>query len=90
LADLSYLSYAQSYSLVNYLITEFGQAKMLALLQTFRQGSTYDGAFQSVYGFDQGGLESRWRAALGAPERDLSQLDASPLLYQPGDMVMAS
>jgi hypothetical protein len=88
-SNLSYLSYAQSYSLVNYLITEFGQAKMLALLQTFRQGSTYDGAFQSVYGFDQGGLESRWRAALGAPARDLSQLDASPLLRQLGGVVMA-
>lgn len=57
----SYLSYAQSYSLVEFLVTSYGQGKMLELLTTFRQGSSYDGALQKVYGFDMDGLNTLWR-----------------------------
>ncbi|MFH1003689.1 MAG: peptidase MA family metallohydrolase [Chloroflexota bacterium] len=57
----SILSYAQSYSLVEFLVSRYGQPKMLEMLNTFRQGSTYDGALQKVYGFDQDGLNTRWR-----------------------------
>lgn len=57
----SYLSYAQSYELVRYLIDEYGQAKMFELLSTFRQGSGYDEALEKVYGFDMDGLDARWR-----------------------------
>jgi hypothetical protein len=55
------LSYAQSYSLVEFLITKYGQAEMLELLNTFRQGSGYDAALEGVYGFDMDGLDSLWR-----------------------------
>jgi hypothetical protein len=55
------LSYAQSYSLVEFLISSYGRGKMLELLNTFRQGSSYDGALESVYGFDMDGLDSLWR-----------------------------
>ena len=55
------LSYAESYSVVNYLIGAYGQAKMLELLNTFRQGSAYDDAFQKVYGFDMEGLYIQWK-----------------------------
>jgi hypothetical protein len=34
---------------------------MLELLNTFQQGSTYDGAFQKVYGFDMDKLYSLWK-----------------------------
>jgi hypothetical protein len=57
----AYLSYAESYSLVEYLITTYGQEKMLELLNTFREGSGYDAALEKVYGFDMDGLESLWR-----------------------------
>jgi hypothetical protein len=57
----AYLAYAQSYSLVECLITNYGQSKMLELLNTFRQGSGYDAALQTVYGFDMDGLDRRWR-----------------------------
>jgi len=60
-AEEAYLSYAESYSLVEYLITSYGQGKMLELLNTFRQGSSYDAALQTVYGFDMDGLDSLWR-----------------------------
>ncbi len=60
-AEQSYLSYAQSYSLVDFLISKYGQAKMLELLLTFRQGSSYDGALEKVYGFDMDTLDNLWR-----------------------------
>ncbi|MCK5433745.1 MAG: peptidase MA domain-containing protein, partial [Dehalococcoidales bacterium] len=55
------LSYAQSYSLVEFLISNYGQGKMLELLNTFSQGSNYDAALDSVYGFDMDGLDSLWQ-----------------------------
>jgi len=60
-AEEAYLAYAQSYSLVEFLITNYGQSKMLELLNTFRQGSGYDAALQTVYGFDMDGLDRLWR-----------------------------
>jgi hypothetical protein len=55
------LSYAESYTLVEYLVKQYGSGKMLNLLQTFQNGSTSDGAFQKVYGFDMDGLDNQWR-----------------------------
>ncbi|MCK5124561.1 MAG: peptidase MA domain-containing protein [Dehalococcoidia bacterium] len=60
------LSYAQSYSLVEYLLDNYGQDSMLDLLTIFKQGSTYDEALTEVYGFDIDGLNARWRATLTA------------------------
>ena len=60
-AEEAYLSYAESYSLGEYLIATYGEGKMLALLNTFREGSGYDGALKKVYGFDMDGLDSLWR-----------------------------
>lgn len=59
--DKSYLSYAQSYSLVQFLITNYGQDKMLELLNIFSRGSNFDGALENVYGFDMDGLYNLWR-----------------------------
>jgi len=58
------LSYAQSYSLVEYLLDNYGQDSMLDLLAILREGSTYDEALTEVYGFDIDGLDARWRATL--------------------------
>ena len=71
-SDKANLSYAQSYSLVNYLITEYGQADMLELLHIFQQGSGYDAALEAVYGFDMDGLDSLWREYMGASSYDSS------------------
>jgi len=70
-ADLSYLSYAQSYSLVHYLISSYGQEKMLELLTVFSQGSGYDDAFEKVYGFDIEGLDKKWNDYIdNSPEQE--------------------
>jgi hypothetical protein len=58
------LSYAQSYSLVEYLLDNYGQDNMLDLLAILKQGSTYDEAMTDVYSFDIDGLDARWRATL--------------------------
>ncbi|MFC1985484.1 peptidase MA family metallohydrolase [Chloroflexota bacterium] len=59
--DESLLSYAESRSLVEFLISNYGQDKMLELLNTFSEGSSYDGALVKVYGFDMDGLDNLWR-----------------------------
>jgi hypothetical protein len=58
------LSYAQSYSLVEYLLDNYGQDSMLDLLTILKQGSTYDEALTEVYGFDIDGLDALWRGTL--------------------------
>ncbi|MFC1916587.1 peptidase MA family metallohydrolase [Chloroflexota bacterium] len=60
-AGESYLSYAQSYSLVEFLISNYGQGEMLELLNTFKQGSSYDEALFRVYAFDMDSLNTLWR-----------------------------
>ncbi|MBA7584391.1 MAG: peptidase MA domain-containing protein [Dehalococcoidia bacterium] len=55
------LGYAQSYSLVEYLVGSYGQGNMLDLLNTFKEGSGYDAALEAVYGFDMDTLNSLWR-----------------------------
>jgi hypothetical protein len=60
LGEAAYLSYAESNSVVEYLIEEYGRDKILSLLLTFKEGSTYDDALQEVYGFNMEELESRW------------------------------
>lgn len=62
--EQAYLSYAQSYSLVAYLLESHGQDRMLELLAILQQGSDYDDALTEVYGFDMDGLDAGWRATL--------------------------
>ena len=58
--EKAYLSYGQSYSLVEYLLDSYGQAKMLNLLTLLKQGNSYDEALTRTYGFDIDGLDARW------------------------------
>lgn len=59
--EKAYLSYAESYSIVDYLLSQFGPASMLQFLNSFKEGITYDRALQSVYGFDMDGLNEQWK-----------------------------
>ena len=60
-ADKATLAYAQSQSVVEFLINNYGQAKMYQLLAAFHEGSSYDNALERVYGFDMDGLNKLWR-----------------------------
>ena len=63
-SEISYVDYAESYSIVDYLISTYGKDKMFALLDTFQQGATYDGALQKIYGLNMDSLNTAWQATL--------------------------
>ncbi len=58
------LAYAQSNSIVRYLIDTYGWEKIRQLLAVFKEGSTYDKGLMTVYSFDMDGLDAEWRASL--------------------------
>ncbi len=72
------LSYAESDSLVNYLLQTYGQPKMTALLMSLRDGNTIDEGLTTTYGFNVDGLEDAWRKSLGAAPRTTAQPTAVP------------
>ena len=59
------LSYALSWSLVDYMITAYGWPNMQELLAVFSEGSTYEAAVEQVYGLDLDSLEDAWHLSLG-------------------------
>ena len=67
--DGAALAYAESRSLVAFLIEKYGPVQMNALLEAFQRNATIDRALTEVYGFDTDGLEQRWRAEVGLPEQ---------------------
>jgi Peptidase MA superfamily len=69
------LYYGEAGSIVKFLVETYGADKFADLLKVFKDGSTPDKAFQTVYGFDQLGMENAWRASVGLPARSAS---ASP------------
>ena len=63
------LFYGEAWSLVSFMVEEYGEEKFAQLYAVFKDGSTTDNALQQVYGFDQDGLEDAWRASLGLEPR---------------------
>ncbi|HMA35918.1 MAG TPA: peptidase MA family metallohydrolase [Chloroflexia bacterium] len=70
------LSYSESYSLVNFLITQYGQPRIIKLFGDLRDGMKIDDALSDAEGLSLDTLEDRWRTAVGAPPRPAS---ASPV-----------
>ncbi|HXF51027.1 MAG TPA: peptidase MA family metallohydrolase [Dehalococcoidia bacterium] len=67
--DTVSLFYGQSYSVVNYLITTYGEEKFRQLFAVFKEGATTDKALRTVYGLGVRELENAWRASVGLPPR---------------------
>jgi hypothetical protein len=66
-SEAAYLAYAESYSLVDYLLDRHGgQGKMLAFLAALRGGSGHEEALQSVYGLSPATLDAQWKSYLSA------------------------
>ena len=63
-SDLAFQGYCESFSIVDFLISSYGQDKILESLDAFKQGNTYDDALQKVYGFDSDGLNVLWQKYL--------------------------
>ena len=60
-----YRFYAQSWSVVDYMMATYGPEPMTALLGAIDAGNDLDVAMRIAYGFGIDELESRWRAQLG-------------------------
>ena len=60
----AHLSYVQSWSLVDYLITAYGWPKMQSLLNMFAEGATYEQAIKRIYRMDLDGLQAAWFQSL--------------------------
>jgi hypothetical protein len=73
--DAAGMAYSQSYSVVDFMLTNYGQEKMQSLILTLAEGKGYDEALEQVYGMNVDGLELAWRAEIGAPPR---QIPATP------------
>ncbi len=61
--------YGQSGSIIKFLVDTYGADKFADLIKVFKDGTTPDKGFQTVYGFDQLGMENAWRASVGLPAR---------------------
>ncbi len=60
------LTYAESYSVVKFMIDRFGHTKIRQLLDRLGEGYSYDNALVAALGVDMDGLEEAWREAIGA------------------------
>ncbi|MDP7285819.1 MAG: peptidase MA family metallohydrolase, partial [Dehalococcoidales bacterium] len=69
----------ESYSLVDFLIREYGKEQMQQLLSVFKEGRAYDSALLEAYGFDTDGLDTLWRQSLELGPRPLSALPGQDL-----------
>jgi hypothetical protein len=74
--DTVSIFYSQSYSIVKFLIETLGQDEFAEFIGAMRN-DTMDGAMRKVYGFDQFGLEDRWRQSLGLPPASASGAGSS-------------
>ena len=77
------LSYGQGKSVVEYLIANYGEAKMVELIQGIKRTFDIDKALELAYGFDLYGLDSQWRLSLGVeplppPEVRQPRVKATP------------
>ncbi|MBI1885281.1 MAG: hypothetical protein HYS09_03035 [Chloroflexi bacterium] len=88
--DKVLLFYGQSWSVASYLIDTYGPRKFARLFEALREGATTDGALRDVYGFDQGGLEDRWRESVGLPPRATSPPEDGARSPGPGQNGTAS
>jgi hypothetical protein len=67
--DQAILSYAESSSLIDFIIEAYGKEKLGQLIATFAEGAHYDDAMVEIFGVDMDGMEDLWRAHIGAQPR---------------------
>ena len=60
------LAYAQSYSVVDFLIRRGDAARMRSFLELLGSGLTADESLQKLFGFNVDGLDAAWRESVGA------------------------
>ncbi|MDE2702762.1 MAG: peptidase MA family metallohydrolase [Chloroflexota bacterium] len=76
------LVYAQSYSMVKYLVNLYGIEDLRSMLQALSEGNTEDEALMAAYGIDAFTLENQWREFLEddlAAAEDENRLAGAPV-----------
>jgi hypothetical protein len=72
------IAYGQSRSVISYLIAFYGEEKMAELMNAIEMLLPVDEALMGTYGFDQHGLDSEWRVAIGLdPFPEPGELEAA-------------
>ena len=64
ISEIAYISYAESRSVVEYMIGNYGNEDILLLLSALKEGDSIDDALLDIYGFDEDGLEEQWRESV--------------------------
>ncbi|HNE03277.1 MAG TPA: peptidase MA family metallohydrolase [Anaerolineales bacterium] len=72
------LSYAQSHSVVKFMLETYGQEKMSQLLQALSDAEPVDDALVQIYGVDTDGLDAAWRQSLGLQPLVVAQATSQP------------
>jgi len=72
------LSYAESNSLVEFIIHDYGTDKLGQLIAVFAKGAHYDDAMMEVFGVDMDGMEDLWRTSIGAAPRQGTTAVSTP------------
>lgn len=65
--DLAILSYAESYSIIEFILERYGPEGMAALVDVFAEGETAEEGVRRALGVSLDELEAQWRATLPAP-----------------------
>lgn len=73
-SEEAYVSYAESQSIIEFLLQNYGKDNMFNLLNLMKEGHSIDEALTDIYGFDQDGLDQLWRESLTAQTKQLRQL----------------
>jgi len=76
--ELVDLYYGEVYSVVDFMLSEYGSDKMRELLTVFSEGIRQEEALLRVYGFDLDEMDTRWRASLGLGPREISTGETPP------------
>ncbi len=66
----AYFAYAQSQSVIEYLINNYGKEKIHRLLVLLNDGYSMDDTLTSVYGFNLSGLDDAWLEYMTTPPQD--------------------
>lgn len=64
--ELFYLSYAEAVSAVDFLVHDYGQPKLVALVRSYARGVTDDEAFAAATGGDVAAFQVAWLRHIGA------------------------
>ena len=79
ISEEAYLSYAESQSVVEFLIKNYGNNEISNLLDLLKDGHSIDEALIETYGVDQDGLDQLWREYLIDQEKQKEPLKIGTL-----------